>query len=164
MLQKHKYIVIYFLLFVSISFITVCCMYICYCASCLFWHCYTMTHLKLQIGEKDIRNRICKARTAFMKLKKIWASNTYSLQTKVRLFNALVKSVLLYGCEAWRVNEVDNRRMDTFMFKCYRRIMKIRWPYVISNDNILNRIKQRRISEEQKVEMVRTCAKNGRHK
>ena len=86
-----------------------------------------------------------------MKLKKIRASNIYSLQTKIRLFNALVKSVLLYGCEAWRVNEVDNKRMDTFMFKCCRIILKIRWPYVIFNDEILKRTKLRRISEEVKI-------------
>ena len=59
--------------------------------------------------------------------------------------------MLLYGCEAWKINEADNRRMDTFMFKCYRRILKIRWPYVISNDEILKRTKQRRISEEVKI-------------
>ena len=44
-------------------------------------------------GKEDIRNRICKARKVFMKLKKIWASNIYSLHIKIRLFNALVKSV-----------------------------------------------------------------------
>ena len=86
-----------------------------------------------------------------MKLKKIWASNIYSLQTKIRLLNALVKSVLLYGREACRVNEVDNKRMDTFMFECCRRILKVRWPCVISNDEILKRTKLRRISEEVKI-------------
>ena len=59
--------------------------------------------------------------------------------------------MLLYGCEAWRVNEADNKRMDTFIFKCFRRILKIRWPYVISNDEILKRTKLRRISEEVKI-------------
>ena len=49
------------------------------------------------------------------------------------------------------MNEVDNKRMDTFMFKCCRRILKIRWPYVISNDEILKRTKLRRISEEVKI-------------
>ena len=47
--------------------------------------------------------------------------------------------------------EVDNKRMDTFMFKCFTRIVKIRWPYVISNDEILKRTKLRRISEEVKI-------------
>ena len=37
------------------------------------------------------------------------------------------------------------------MFKCCRRILKIRWPYVISNDEILKRTKLRRISEEVKI-------------
>ena len=39
-------------------------------------------------------------------------------------------------------------RMDTFMFKCCRRTLKIRWPYVISNDGVHKRTKLRRISEE----------------
>ena len=42
--------------------------------------------------------------------KKIQASNVYFAQTKIRLLNAL-KPVLLYGFEAWRVNEVDNKKM-----------------------------------------------------
>ena len=82
-------------------------------------------------------------------------SNIYSLQTKIRLFNALVKSVLLYGCEAWRVNEVDNKRMGTFMIKYLRRKMNIRCPYVISNDEILKRTKIRRIREEVKIRRLK---------
>ena len=62
----------------------------------------------------------------------------------------IVKSVLLYGCETWKVNEADNKKLDTSIFKCYRRILKIRWPYVISNDEILRLTKQDKISTEVK--------------
>ena len=51
-------------------------------------------------GGDDITCRIGKARTAFRKLK----SSNYSIMTKVHLYNSLVKSVLLYGCETWKVN------------------------------------------------------------
>ena len=59
-----------------------------------------------------------------------------------------MKSVLLYGCETWKVNDSDNRKLDTFQFKCLRRIMKIRWPYVVSNDEILKRTGIKNISTE----------------
>ena len=65
-------------------------------------------------GGDDIVNRICKARVSFMKLKQIWGSNIYTLRSKLRLFNTLVKPVLLYGSETWKINEGDNRKLDTF--------------------------------------------------
>ena len=34
-------------------------------------------------------------------------------------------------CETWKVNERDNRRMDTFQFKCLRINLKGRLPYVM---------------------------------
>ena len=87
----------------------------------------------------DIVNRICKARVSFMKLKQIWSSNIYTLRSKLRLFNTLVKPVVLYGSETWEINEGDNRKLNTFFFKCLRRILQIRWPYVVSNQDILTK-------------------------
>ena len=52
-----------------------------------------------------------------MKLKQIWSSNIYTLRSKLRLFNTLVKPVLLYGSETWKINEGDNRKLDTFFFQ-----------------------------------------------
>ena len=40
--------------------------------------------------------------------------NIYTLRSKLRLFNTLVKPVLLYGSETWKINEGDNRKLDTF--------------------------------------------------
>ena len=50
-------------------------------------------------GGDDIVKKIFTARVSFMKLKQIWSSNTYTLRSKLRLFNTLVKPVLLYGSE-----------------------------------------------------------------
>ena len=97
-----------------------------------------------------MKNRIHKARMSFIKLKKIWNSSKFVLRTKLRLFKSLVLSVLLYGCETWKINEGDNKRLDTFQFKCLRRILKVRWPYVISNDDILKKTNMTRISDEVK--------------
>jgi len=51
--------------------------------------------------------RIQKARGPFSKLRKVWLSKSLRKDTKIRIFNAYVKSVLLYGCETWLVtNEI----------------------------------------------------------
>ena len=71
-------------------------------------------------GGDDIVNIIHKARVSFMKLKQIWNSNIYTLRSKLWLFNTLVKPVLLYGSEIWKIYEGDNKTLDTFFFKCLR--------------------------------------------
>ena len=71
-------------------------------------------------GGDDIVNRICKARVSFMKLKQIWSSNIYTLRSKLRLFNTLVKPVLLYGSETWKINEGDNRKLGKIFFKVFK--------------------------------------------
>ncbi len=57
----------------------------------------------------DIQQRINKARGAFSRLKNIWSANNISLHLKIKLFNACVKSVLLYGCETWFVTSKTTR-------------------------------------------------------
>ena len=49
--------------------------------------------------DEDIKCRINKARHAFNTLRPIWRSTALSLRNKIRIFNTIVKSVLLYGSE-----------------------------------------------------------------
>ena len=102
-------------------------------------------------GGDDIVKKIIKARVSFMKLKQIWSSNIYTLRSKLRLCNTLVKPVLLYGSKTWKINEGDNIKLDTLFFKCLRRILKIRWPYVVSNRHILAKTKLKTICTEVKL-------------
>jgi hypothetical protein len=54
-------------------------------------------------AKEDARNRIRKANGAFVQLYLVWKNRNISRKTKLRLFNSNVKSVLLYGCETWKV-------------------------------------------------------------
>jgi hypothetical protein len=51
----------------------------------------------------DVNVRIQKARGSFSKLRKVWLSTAIRKGTKISIFNACVKCVLLYGCETWLV-------------------------------------------------------------
>ena len=70
-------------------------------------------------------NRLGKAKVSFGKLRKIWSSKQYSRKVKMRLYETLVKPVLLYGCETKKINVADNERLDSFQSKCLKRIMGI---------------------------------------
>ena len=59
-----------------------------------------------------------------------------SLQTKIRLYNALVISVLLYGSEIWTLLKADERR--SFHMNCQRRILGIRWFHFVTNASVTN--------------------------
>ena len=54
-------------------------------------------------GSKDIMNRQQKVRRAFQTLGKVWAARGIGRGTKIRLFKTLIRRVLLYGCETWKI-------------------------------------------------------------
>ena len=79
--------------------------------------------------DQDILTRIAKVTTAFHILRPIWRSramSAISVKTKLRMFNTNVKSVLLYACETWRVTKASNNRIQTFVNRCLRHILRVR--------------------------------------
>ncbi|XP_053388037.1 uncharacterized protein LOC123543008 [Mercenaria mercenaria] len=98
--------------------------------------------------EEDIRSRIGKARYAFITLKPIWDNRAIHLRTKIRLFNTNVKTVLLYGSETWRHTKALDKKLQVFINTSLRRILRIRWPERISNQELWQRTNQRPIAEE----------------
>ena len=98
-------------------------------------------------GEEDIKARLGKARGAFVKLNRVWNSSSVSRKTKIRPYQTLVKPVLMYGCETWKMNESDTKKIDVFQNRCLRR-GKIKWQDKISNRELLERAHAERLSEE----------------
>ncbi|XP_055588419.1 uncharacterized protein LOC129740683 [Uranotaenia lowii] len=98
---------------------------------------------------KDIETRIRKARFAFASLRNIWRSRQISLRTKIRIFNSNVKSVLLYGCETWCTYAVTTRKLQVFVNRCLRNIIRAWWPgNWISNEELHRRCHQRALEIE----------------
>ena len=93
--------------------------------------------------DADVRARIGKARAVFLQLKNIWSSKDLTLQTKIRIFNSNVKPVLLYGLETWRTTVATTKKVETFINSCLRRILRIRWPITINNEDLWQRTNQR---------------------
>ncbi len=49
-----------------------------------------------------------------------------SLRTKGRLYQAVVRSILLNGCETWHIRVADERMLGVFDNDSIRRILRVR--------------------------------------
>jgi len=99
-------------------------------------------------GTEDIKNRLRKARGAFQNLTKIWNTRSIGKKTKINLFKTLVRSVLLCGCETWKMTKCEEKKLDAFQSKCLRRVLRIRWPTRVSNKEIMDRASVSRINDK----------------
>ena len=53
---------------------------------------------------------------------------------------AMVFPVVMYGCESWTVKKVEHQRIDGFELWCWRRLLRIPWTAMRSNQSILKEI------------------------
>ena len=88
-------------------------------------------------AERDIKVRIGKARSAFIRLGNIWKTTVFS-KTKLQFYNRCALSVLLYGSQCWRIAHKDINRLSSFHNTSLRKIMKIFWLNKISNKDLHN--------------------------
>jgi hypothetical protein len=70
----------------------------------------------------DIARRIGLATGVARTLTTVWKSKVIGIATKIRLYNTLVLSVLLYNAETWTMKEELNRRLLVFEMSVLRRI------------------------------------------
>ncbi|VDP01486.1 unnamed protein product [Schistosoma curassoni] len=99
-------------------------------------------------SDTDVKERIGKARTAFLQLKNRWNSKQISTNIKVRIFNTNVKAVLLYGDETWRTTTTTIKKVQVFINSCLRKILNIHWSDTISNSLLWERTNQLPTEEE----------------
>ena len=62
--------------------------------------------------DRDIKKRIALARKRFSLLRHVFGSEDLTLRLKIRLYEAAICSVLVYGCESWALNEKVMRRIN----------------------------------------------------
>ena len=60
--------------------------------------------------------------------------------SKVRLVNAMVFPVVMYGCESWTIKNPKQCRIDAFELWCWRRLLRVPWTAKRSNQSILKEI------------------------
>ena len=76
-------------------------------------------------------------------LDSIFKSRDVTLPTKVSLVKAMVSPVVMYGCESWTTKKAEQRRIDAFELRCWRRLLRVPWTARRSNQSILKEISPR---------------------
>jgi hypothetical protein len=96
----------------------------------------------------DVGVSIQRARGSFSKLRKVWLSTSIRNDTKIGIFNACVKSILLYGCDIWFVTSEIRRKIQTLVNRCLSCILRIWWPRTISNKDLWKATGQENVNLE----------------
>ena len=60
----------------------------------------------------EIKKCFLLVRKVMTNLDSILKSRDITLSTKVRLVNAMVFPVVMYGCESWTIKKAEHRRID----------------------------------------------------
>ena len=90
------------------------------------------------LGDKeDINRRKNLACIAMRELSKLWYKrNLTTMKTRLRLYESLVKSILLYNYCTWALTKKDEKEIDSFHRRQLRNIIGIKWPNRIKNKNL----------------------------
>ena len=72
----------------------------------------------------EIKRHLLLGRKVMTNLDNILKSRDITLPTKVRLVEAMVFPVIMYGCESWTVKKAEHRRIDAFQLWCWRRLLR----------------------------------------
>ena len=88
----------------------------------------------------EIKGRLLLGRKVMTNLDSILKSREITSPTKVRLVQAMVFPVVMYGCQRWTVKKAECQRIDTFALWCWRRLLRVPRNARRSNQSILKEI------------------------
>ena len=75
----------------------------------------------------------------------IWRNKHISLKVKVRLYESLVMSTMLYSAELWPLTIPQKKKLDAAYLKFQRRLLGITWKDKVRNEDIRNQTKLQRM-------------------
>jgi exonuclease III len=84
--------------------------------------------------DKDIKTRLGKANSVFGRLNTIWKSRGLNCSVKIRLYESLVLSTLLYAAETWPMTVANMKKLEAAHHKWQRRILGVVWRDKVSNE------------------------------
>jgi hypothetical protein len=102
------------------------------------------------LGDKEeLNRRKGLAAAAFKKAEVLWSRARFvSEQRRLRIYNACVKPILTYNMGTWALSKNDTSKLDAFHRSQLRRIIGVRYPDHIHNDDLYARTRAKPISKE----------------
>ena len=76
--------------------------------------------------DDEVTARTAKASVASGRLRtNVWERNGIRLDTKLKVYKAVVLPTLLYACETWTVYQRHAKKLNHFHLSCLRKLLKI---------------------------------------
>ena len=88
----------------------------------------------------EIKRCLLLWRKVMTNLDSILKSRDITLSTKVHLVKAMVFPVVMYGCESWTIKKAEHQRTDGLELWWWRRLWRVPWTAMRSNQSILKEI------------------------
>ena len=101
------------------------------------------------IGDsEDVNRRKDLSTVAMNKMFNIWIrKDRIKLKTRVKLYKALVKSVLLYNSSTWGITKAEEESLNAFHRKQLRRVLGVHCPTKITNKSLYKKTNEKPISD-----------------
>ena len=88
-----------------------------------------------------------RSNAALYKLKNIWiGKDKINHNIKIKLYQALVKSILTYNCGTWALALTELNKLDAFHRKQLRKVLNIYYPTKISNKKLYKKCNKKTLS------------------
>ncbi len=84
------------------------------------------------------------------------------MRTKGRVYQAVVRSVLLYGCETWPVRVAGERVLEVFDNDSIRRILRVRYRDSVPSVELRHRLSYTGTARAKKAPLAWSCCKTSR--
>ena len=96
----------------------------------------------------EIKRHLLLGRKALTNPDSISKSRDITLPTEIHLVKAIVFPVVMDGCESWTIKKAEHQRIDAFELWCWRRLLRVPWTAIRSNQSILKEISPEYSMEE----------------
>ena len=88
----------------------------------------------------EIDRRLSAGNASFWAYRKLWVNRGISEKIKVRIYAAVVRSILLYASDSWCLSVADKRRLEIFYRRKVCWITGVKWNHKISNSELYKRV------------------------
>ena len=74
---------------------------------------------------KEIRRRLMLGRKAMTNLTTIMKDKNITINTKIRMIEALVFPVVTYGSETWVIRKAEMKKIEAFELRVWKRLLRV---------------------------------------
>ena len=89
--------------------------------------------------DDEVKNRLANANATFGRLSKnVWDQEGLSAHTRLKVYNAIVHSTLLYTRETWSAYSRHVMKLNWFPLNCLHRLLNIWWWHRVPDTEVIN--------------------------